>query len=215
MVKLINSFFNNTIISNIKSVLGLNVFSLIINAFVGVVLVRQYGDNSNGILSYLSALFSVFSAVSSLGMDSLFSSELAKREYDAETSFWSAFFLNCVTSLLCYALFVFCSFMFSKDLFPLKYSILYGMGFLSIPFNLIQYRLQFDLQVEKYSRHLFGLNIFYALLRMLCAIFLFDFILIVVCFTIYSLLTALLFAKLLKRYYYDAFLKLKISRLII
>lgn len=189
----------NKVFCNIGSVLWLNGFTLLINSLVGVILVRHYGAEINGIISILSSTFIILSALATMGMDTLFANELAKRNSKFEIVFKSAFLVNIIMSVFCYLAYVIFVYCFCNNDIPISYIIVYGLSLLATPFYLIQYWLQAEMQVKAYCLGLFFLGIAYAFARVLCVILDAKYFYLVLCFFIYNLGFSGLFIFLFKK----------------
>ncbi len=104
-------------------------FRASVNIFLSVVLARNLGPESFGILNYLLAFLFLFTTLSSLGMNPVLVNQIIKNKHKNNHIYlMNAYYLRFILSLLNYLIFIFLINILNENQIYFNYSIIIGVG---------------------------------------------------------------------------------------
>lgn len=149
--KIENSNELRNIIGNVNWLTFENIFKSVLNIVILALLARHLGPTRLGIITYAYAFVTLFSGLSTLGMDSIVVREIINKEKESDKYLGTAFILKMAGSvaLILISLAVI-SFTKSGDSVTLLFVLIVALGYLFKPFDTIDFWFQSKVE-SKYS----------------------------------------------------------------
>lgn len=126
------------IIRNIYWALIGKVISVLNGLFVGIIIARYLGPEEFGLMSYVISIVTVFSVISSFGLDNIEIRELSKKNINKEDILGTSFILRVILGIITILVVVIYLIVSNEDAEIIVLVLIYSITILLLPFNIIK-----------------------------------------------------------------------------
>ena len=119
------------IASNIAWALGGKIVNMASALFIGILVARYLGPNNYGIMNYVISYVSIFSIISSFGLDDIEIRELSKHNENRNIILGSCFFIRIVFATIAYIGIIVSLLFYQTDRLTFSMILVYGLTLFS------------------------------------------------------------------------------------